>query len=185
MIERFFHHVQLEQEVLQSHAQLANSGDTAASKRELDRKLDDIVQFNRTTVWREQAQFERNRLNVNVSSGGENAAPWMQRPTGRLIILTASLFVFALLLSLPTMEHRNQRNCLAMIVLLTILWVTEVIPLYVTSMLVPVLVVLLGVLPKHRHPDESMHAQKAAHRVFEVRFLIAPVSYAACLHACS
>jgi phosphate transporter len=158
----------MEAEALACHAQLAHGGDVAASKRELDRKLDDVVHFNRANVWREQALLERGRLAANVTPAHADPTPWLRRPIGVAAVLLLAAFVFALLLTLPTMEHRNQRNCLAMLVLLSILWCTEVIPLYVTSMLVPVLTVLLGVLPHHQHPDRSMPAEKAAHKVFEV-----------------
>ena len=156
--------------MLQCHAHLVNNGDAAASKRALDRRLDDIIHFNRASVWREQAQFERHHTaNARVSTPAEQGTPWIHRPIGTATVLTLAAFVFALLLSLPTMEDVRQRNCLAMVVLLATLWCTEVIPLYVTSMLVPVLTVLLGILPSHHHPDEPMRAQTAAHHVFEVR----------------
>jgi phosphate transporter len=162
--------MQLEQDALTCHASLAHNGDVAASKRELERRLDEVISFNRATVWREQAQFERNRVNVNVGTIHEPQHSWLKRPVGIGTILALAIAVFIALLFVPTLEERNQRNCLAMLVLLSILWCTEVIPLYVTSMLVPVLTVLLGILPK-KESSEPMSAEKAAHRVFEVRRL--------------
>ena len=166
--------IQLEQDTLACHASIAHGGDVSASKRELDKRLDEVISFNRATVWREQAQFERNRVNVNVGTAHEPRVSWLKRPVGTAVILMVAGGAFVLLLCLPTMAERHQRNCLAMLVLLSILWCTEVIPLYVTSMLVPVLTVLLGVLPKSKHSDEPMSAEKAANRVFEARAPAAP-----------
>ena len=71
----------------------------------------------------------------------------------------------------PTFEEVEKRNCLAMLAFVSLLWCTEALPLYVTSMLVPFLTVVLGVMvdtsadPPHRlTPKES--APKIFHTMF-------------------
>ena len=59
--------------------------------------------------------------------------------------LVAVTIVFVLLLSVPIMEKQEQQRCLALVVFVSLLWATEVIPLFVTALLVPFLVVILNV----------------------------------------
>ena len=49
---------------------------------------------------------------------------WLLQPT--LYILVGALILFATLLSLPTLERVEERNCLAMLVFVSLLWATEV-----------------------------------------------------------
>lgn len=46
----------------------------------------------------------------------------------------------------PIFEDPAKQNCLALLAVVSILWCTEALPLYVTSMLVPFLAVLLRVM---------------------------------------
>ena len=43
----------------------------------------------------------------------------------------------------PIFEEREKHNCLALLGFAAVLWCTEALPLYVTSMLVPLLAVVL------------------------------------------
>ena len=43
---------------------------------------------------------------------------------------------------LPTFEQPEKRHCLAMLVLVSLLWCLEALPLFVTSMLIPLLAVV-------------------------------------------
>jgi phosphate transporter len=43
----------------------------------------------------------------------------------------------------PIFEEREKQNCLALLGFASMLWCTEALPLYVTSMLVPLLAVVL------------------------------------------
>lgn len=46
-----------------------------------------------------------------------------------------------------------QQRCLAMLVFITSLWVTEAVPYFATAILVPPMVVFLGILNDKAHPD--------------------------------
>ena len=48
--------------------------------------------------------------------------------------------------AVPIFEDRPKQNCLALLAAVSILWCTEALPLYVTSMLVPFLAVVLRVM---------------------------------------
>jgi len=49
----------------------------------------------------------------------------------------------ALTAGVPIFKEREKQNCLALLGFASMLWCTEALPLYVTSMLVPLLAVVL------------------------------------------
>ncbi|KAI5799873.1 SPX domain-containing protein [Geopyxis carbonaria] len=80
--------------------------------------------------------------------------------------LAAILVVFAVLLQVTVFETPEQNNCFAMLVLVSLLWATEVIPLFVTSLLIPFLVVLLGVVRRDEAPHKRMGSKEATKYIF-------------------
>lgn len=76
--------------------------------------------------------------------------------------------LFFVILNLNIFEDDpTMRSGLAMVVLLVILWTSEALPLYVTSMLVPLLTVVLRVIPDGEGGE--LPAPQVAQRVFQVR----------------
>jgi len=72
---------------------------------------------------------------------------------------------------IPIFEEVEKQRCLALLGFVSLLWCTEALPLYVTSMLVPVLVVVLGVLvDRTQEPPHRLTAQEAAPRIFHTMF---------------
>ena len=76
------------------------------------------------------------------------------------------LAVFGVLLTVPILKKPEQQNCLAMLVLVSLLWATEVIPLFVTSLLIPFLVVVLRIMRSEEKPHERLDAKTASVAVF-------------------
>lgn len=73
---------------------------------------------------------------------------------------------------LRTFDSPEQNACAALLAFVSLLWCTEALPLFVTSMLVPLLTVLLRVLvdtsdPEHPH---RMTPKQAAPRIFHAMF---------------
>lgn len=67
----------------------------------------------------------------------------------------------------PTFREPEKRNCLALLAFTSLLWCTEALPLYVTSMLVPLLVVVLRVLVDgSQHPPQRLSCKQAAPHIF-------------------
>ncbi|KAI4215725.1 MAG: hypothetical protein LQ351_001712, partial [Letrouitia transgressa] len=81
-------------------------------------------------------------------------------------ILLGIIAIFAILLIVPLMEKREQQNCLALVVFVSLLWATEVIPLFVTSILVPFLVVVLQVVRSDESPYHRLDKKAATNYVF-------------------
>lgn len=137
------------------------------------------LDFHRPTVWRDMVVLERanHGPEVEVVEGRGPSASLKKSNdrTRNAVIIAFAVAVFAALLRADVFKgERSKNTCLAMLVLLSILWSTEAIPLYVTSMLVPALTVLLKIIPaEDGHP---MDAPDAAHRVFEVSCAVHRVS---------
>lgn len=93
------------------------------------------------------------------------------------ILFTPSLFWclvaiggFFLSMKLSTFQSEPERNCLAMLVFVVILWTSEALPLFVTGMFVPLLVIVLRVVKDKLNDDERMDSTRAAVFVFGQMF---------------
>lgn len=96
--------------------------------------------------------------------------------------LMAIVAVFVILLVVPIMKKAEQQNCLALLVLVSLLWATEVgnfirgaeicsnaeqvIPLFVTALLVPFLAVVLQVVRADQKPHHRLDPKEATRYVF-------------------
>lgn len=138
------------------YADVVASGNLQLAKRELRLHLREHVVWERNTIWREMIGIERKAQAANVGIrrtllGGDADPATAERqgdeqdikatelstPLGRYRFpqwvcsvnfgtLVFVLVIFAILLSLPIMEKPEQQNCLAMLVLVSLLWATEV-----------------------------------------------------------
>jgi len=70
----------------------------------------------------------------------------------RLIILSIAIFLFGFIVYLPNPEGltTNGKKALAIFVLCVIFWVSQIIPLMITSLLAIILFPLLGILPAEK-----------------------------------
>lgn len=87
------------------------------------------------------------------------------------LLVCFSLVVFGFLLLFPIFKEPEKQNCLALLVFASLLWCTEAIPLFVTSMLVPFLIVVLRVLDDvEQEPPARLTPKQAAPAVFHTMF---------------
>ncbi|KAL5418228.1 hypothetical protein PMIN03_001207 [Paraphaeosphaeria minitans] len=157
------------------YSRICTKGDVDEAKRELRLHLREHVVWERNTVWREMIGIERKAQSANIGLTqllGRDSDPNQVRrqgdevnaeltevktPIGRYRCpawLLSSQFwtgvfilaIFVVLLVVPIMEKPEQQNCLAMVIFVSLLWATETIPLFVTSLLVPFLAVTLRVV---------------------------------------
>ncbi|KIN02602.1 hypothetical protein OIDMADRAFT_40507 [Oidiodendron maius Zn] len=85
---------------------------------------------------------------------------WLLSPT--LFTLIFIIAVFFTLLYIPIFNKVEEQNCLAMLVFVSLLWATEVIPLFATSLMIPFLCVLLRVVRSDEKPHRRLDADAAA-----------------------
>ncbi|OJJ47748.1 hypothetical protein ASPZODRAFT_24645 [Penicilliopsis zonata CBS 506.65] len=135
------------------------------------------VGIRRTLLGGEQDPAASRRQGDGEPDDETRAAKELSTPLGRyrvpqwlcslsFVTLLAIVLIFALLLSVPIMDRPEQQNCLAMLVFVSLLWATEVIPLFVTSLLIPFLVILLGIMRAEEKPHERLAPKQATKVVF-------------------
>jgi phosphate transporter len=77
---------------------------------------------------------------------------------------------FILSMKYSHFQSEPERNCLAMLVFVVVLWTSEALPLFVTGMFVPLLVIVLRVLRDKTNNNERMDSSHAAVVVFGQMF---------------
>lgn len=149
------------------------------ARKELKTYLREHVVWERNTVWREMINIERRAEAASVSQfrsllGGASTPTSSEvqvvaTPIGKyaiprsllnptLWILLFIVGIFLALIFVPTLEAPEQSNCLALLIFVSLMWATEVIPLFTTSLVVPILVVLLRVV----RSDDAEHVRLEA-----------------------
>lgn len=179
-------------EIVGMYARVAVQGDEDLARQQLRQQLREEVVWQRNTVWREMINIERRAQAASLEKGimGPSAtglldeAPALPKvlhtPLGSITLpsflttgmvqLFGSLVLFVLLLKLPALrffEEVEVQNCFAMLVLCTCLWVTEVIELFVTSLLVPFLIVTLRVVREGEGEGRRLTAPEASKWIFQ------------------
>jgi len=85
-------------------------------------------------------------------------------PSVRFLGLSISLLIFVASLVVPmvTPSDPAASRCMSLLLLVVGLWVTEAVPYFATSLLIPALVVFLGVLKDAQDPTKPMSTEQAA-----------------------
>ncbi|KAI0171682.1 SPX domain-containing protein [Hypoxylon sp. FL1284] len=203
-----------------AYADIVTHGDEAFAKKDLRSHLREHVVWERNTVWRDLIGLERRAEAASFGKGllgahndgskvrlqGDDVPAMPTReietPIGRfacptwlfgstLFTFLGILAVFLVLLLVPIMQEPEQQNCLAMLVFVSLLWATETIPLFVTSLLIPFLCVLLNVVRKDDKSHERLNSADATAYVFAamwtpvIMLLLGGFTIAAALSKCT
>ncbi|KAI1840140.1 hypothetical protein JX266_013659 [Neoarthrinium moseri] len=179
----------------QAYAAVVTQGDEELAKKDLRSHLREHVVWERNTVWRDLIGIERRAEAASLGrgllgaqndgmktrlQGDEEPLPPTKEiatPLGRftcptwvlgkpMLTLLIILAVFLALLIVPILDRPEQQNCLAMLVFVSLLWATEAIPLFVTSLLIPFLCVLLNVVRSDDPPYARLDSKSATAYVF-------------------
>ncbi|KAB8346334.1 hypothetical protein FH972_023378 [Carpinus fangiana] len=180
-------------QIEQTYANAYTQGNVDFAKRELRLDMREHVVWERNTVWREMIGIERKAQAANLgvrqtllgdsqdSRNGQGDANGKQKQIDTFLgrcgmpsflanasfyVLIAEIVVFVLLLTIPIMDLPEQQNCLAMVIFVSLMWATEAIPLFVTSLLVPFLVVVLRIVRTDQKPHARLESKAAASYIF-------------------
>ncbi|CAG8603530.1 11404_t:CDS:2, partial [Acaulospora morrowiae] len=178
----------LEEKILkvqEIYANLCTNADMDIAMRELKIHLREFIVWERNTIWRDIIGLERRshavgiKAPVTVDKLAESGAK-VKTPFGEfsvsdtfwrdIFLLILCIAAFLILLNLNLFKKEEQRNCFALLVFASLLWSTEVIPLFVTSLLIPLMVVCLGVLREDKAPHIRLDAVVAAKYIFSSMF---------------
>ncbi|KAI7867974.1 SPX domain-containing protein [Spinellus fusiger] len=152
------------------------SGNIHAATRQMRSHLRDQIVYDRNTVWKDMINNERRMLEAHAKDPQPVKSyklPFINKRITNSAIREICFFllaviVFAVLLNVNIFQSRSENYCFALLIFAAIMWATEAIPLYATSLMIPFLVVLLGIV---RNTDGSQMAAKAASKaVFGAMF---------------
>ncbi|GAA6022391.1 hypothetical protein JCM10207_004751 [Rhodosporidiobolus poonsookiae] len=168
------------------YADLATGGDTDLALKQLKAHLREHVVWERNTVWREMIGLERRGWTGR--RGGPNGtgtdlplvqpaspppgsaakkAPWLNTQT---VAGGVALLLFAFILSSQWFDRAEEQNCLALLAFVTIYWALEVVPLFVTALMVPFLVIVLRVIRSTDGLDRRLTSVEATKYIFGQMF---------------
>ncbi|KAH9886414.1 SPX domain-containing protein [Xylariomycetidae sp. FL2044] len=202
-----------------AYADIVANGDEGLAKKDLRSHLREHVVWERNTVWRDLIGLERRAEAASLGQGilgaqndgikvrlqGDDAPVTPQKqidtPLGKFTVpvwlfgstmftLLAIIAVFLILLYVPIMEKPEQQACLAMLVFVSLLWATEAIPLFVTSLLIPFLCVVLNIVRSDDPPYRVLPSKQATAYIFAamwtpvIMLLLGGFTVAAALSKC-
>lgn len=104
--------------------------------------LREHVVWERNTVWRDMIGLERKAEGAGNKEEETTAVSYWALALKLAVILA----IFCVLLVVLPFSDPAQANCFALLVCASLLWALEAVPLFVTSLLVPLLIVNLDVL---------------------------------------
>lgn len=203
----------------EAYAKIVTNGDMDLARKDLRSHLREHVVWERNTVWREMIGMERraeaaslghtllgrdNDPKHRLLQGDDEIIPpvtEIKTPIGRFVCptwlvgstmftLTTVIAIFLALLYIPILDKPEQQNCLAMLVFVSLLWATEAIPLFVTSLLIPFLCVVLNVVREDAPPYARLSSADATKYVFSsmwssvIMLLLGGFTVAAALSKC-
>ncbi|KAG6820158.1 hypothetical protein H0H93_004595 [Arthromyces matolae] len=163
------------------YTKCVTNGDRRLASQQLKLHQRENIAWERDTVWRQMiAQERKGDVEGEPLTLGALYRPpgpglfFIPTPLGTIRVTKKMIYkiiagtIFVTLLNVQTLEAQEANRCFAILVLCTFLWATEAIPLFVTSMFVPLLLVLLQVI---RGGDGKVLSRPAATQwVFSIMF---------------
>lgn len=143
------------------YARCVTRWDYNAARRQLKTNQREHIAWERDTVWRQMIGHARRgegepgtvrALGGTLVVEPEKGLLDVETPAGRIkltskqLCFAISLVVFIVFLNVNAVDGEAANRCLAILVFATLLWATEAIPLFITSMMIPMLLVVLRVI---------------------------------------
>ncbi|RXW22189.1 hypothetical protein EST38_g3659 [Candolleomyces aberdarensis] len=165
------------------YSKCVTRGDRSLAKEQLRLHQRENIAWERDTVWRQMIGQERRGEGV-ITEGATLVKPEeppvisFETPAGQFKITKRkmrflfSIIAFFIMVNLKMVEGKEANSCIAILTFCTILWATEAIPLFVTSMFVPLLLVLFRVIRKEVEPGlyHRLSTHEATAYVFSIMF---------------
>ncbi|KAF5342210.1 hypothetical protein D9611_001188 [Ephemerocybe angulata] len=166
------------------YAKCVTRGDRSLAKEQLKLNQRENIAWERDTVWRQMIGRERRGEGTEIMEGAtlvkeeEPSVVKVKTPIGpfkltqRKIRLILAIIMFFILINVPFVEGIEANNTIAILTFCTVLWATEAIPLFVTSMFVPLLLILFRCIRKETgHGEfERLLPHDATKFVFSIMF---------------
>ncbi|KAK7442505.1 low-affinity phosphate transporter [Stygiomarasmius scandens] len=169
--------------LVELYTKCVTRGNKAYAKQQLKLHQRENIAWERDTVWRQMiGQERRGELGVAAPLGATlvreptpgliniRTPVGLLRITKRMLYLIIAIVVFAVLLSVKVVDGPEANSCFAVLIFCTILWATEAIPLFVTSIMVPLLLVWLRVIRGPEPESARLSPKDATKFVFSIMF---------------
>ncbi|KAF8977793.1 low-affinity phosphate transporter [Entomortierella lignicola] len=164
--------------VVAIYARIFTGGDLEVAKRSLRMHLKEHMVWERNTIWRDMIGLERKSQAVGVRPSSIQAREPItiagcslpQFITREVLVMAICCVVFVVLLKVPLFDTPEQQNCFAILIFASLLWATEAMPLFVTSLLVPLLVVMFRVMRSDDENHTRLDAYAATKKIFSLMF---------------
>ncbi|ORZ13932.1 SPX domain-domain-containing protein [Lobosporangium transversale] len=160
------------------YASTCTNGNMAQAAKELRSHLREYIVWERNTIWREAVSQERKAEGARAVDPNERE-PWMlfgypihfiTAADARHILLgIIGIVIFAVLMSVSVFDTREQNRCFAILITVAFFWATEVMPLFATALLVPLLTILCQVM-RDPNTKATLSTSAAAKVVFGYMF---------------
>jgi phosphate transporter len=152
------------EKLIQWYARIATDGKVVLAQIELKSHLREHIVWERNTIWRDMVEQERRRETIGFVSN-DIGRDGIQSKTvtihicgfpfifpkeipSNVIVIVFAILVLILVCQSSIFPTVAQNNCLGILLFASILWALEALPLFVTSLIVPFLVVSLRVMIK-------------------------------------
>ncbi|KAI8891002.1 SPX-domain-containing protein [Backusella circina FSU 941] len=152
------------------------NGQISSAVRQMNTHLRDQITYDRNTVWKDMVGQERLTHDAHIKDFKPEKCvtiPFTNKkiPTENLssyISLLLSIILFIILLNVDIFGNKQEDYCFALLLFAAVMWATEAIPLYATSLMIPFLIVPMGILKND--DGTQMDAKDAASSVFSSMF---------------
>jgi phosphate transporter len=151
-------------------------GHIASAVRQMKTHLRDQITYDRNTVWKDMVGQERLNHDAHIKDFKPEKCitiPFTNKkiPTENMssyISFVLSVILFIILLNVDIFGNKQEDYCFALLLFSAVMWATEAIPLYATSLMIPFLIVPMGILKND--DGTQMDAKDAASSVFSSMF---------------
>ncbi|KNC96220.1 divalent anion:Na+ symporter (DASS) family transporter [Spizellomyces punctatus DAOM BR117] len=173
------------------YARIHTDGKLGLALTELKGYLRERIIWERNTIWKDMIEQERRRETIGLRPKAAVAKEEQIKKreiticdrklvippiSTQLLKIFICLAVFIFFLLYPSFETLEQRYCFAILIFASMLWASEALPLFITAILVPFLVVIFRVLRvpatgPDGHPEyHRLPAKDAAKKIFSDMF---------------
>ncbi|KAF9163375.1 low-affinity phosphate transporter [Actinomortierella ambigua] len=149
---------QLDDQIVRLQALYARTccdGNMGQAAKELRSHLREFIVWERNTIWRDMVAQER-KVEVARAMDPKEQEPWYlfgkpirfvsKRNARNIVLGLVAGVLFAILMNLTLFDTPEQNKCFAILITIAFMWATEVFPLFVTALFVPMLTIWCQVM---------------------------------------
>lgn len=135
--------------LVEAYAKKYAGGSRETAAEELGRDLEELIVWDKGTIWNDLLRLERNRTRLGVTRAGVVSSPESNSAMQKFHLVVISIFLL-IITTLPFNLSAPAQRCLALLILVSGFWAAGWLPLFVTALAIPWIALLLELLPYPR-----------------------------------